>query len=830
MHALVEKNHRGGGDPQGLTLNHLMATMFFVVMSMGFALFPSYAKAAEVVDTWDGTADTSWYQEGSEEYALTTAEQFAGLAELVDGGTTFEGVTIVLQSELDLSGHEWNTIGAYAGSPVRPFSGVFDGNGHTISGLTQTEAYVDCGLFAYVKSTMGHAAIVKNVQLEQVDIDITVPDGATGGGLYFGPLAVYASNRNGLENGPDVIIDGCSVSGSFSNQGDGGGTMGGLLGMANYDVQVIACSSTVDIAYYNSEADPFTGCTFGGIVGFWGNRPSGAKVVSSYFAGSITSKFSGSIASGIIGLTTAGTGTPSSPTIANCFVFPSSVELAGVIGEDSLFAPVMVAMIYTEGSALVSDCYWLGEAGEPGVYVADSSTGAVIAPENQSSFGRPLTKEEFSEASLVEELNRHADEGTVWNRGIGGFPVLSYQSQIALADYESVDKALVTVPDDLSGYTAASVDVLQKAIDALDYKLPVDRQSEVNAMADAIKAAVNNLEELANYQVVDDALARVPSDLSPYTEDSVGLLQSAIAAVERGLGVSRQEDVNKMAVAIDAAIAGLERVYVPPARPTYDVDIEDTDHGTVEVTPARPHDGDEVTITPTPDEGYEVGAVTVTDEDGTSITVTDSGDGTWTFEQPAGNVTVAVTFHCLGGEHCPTRPFGDVPVDAWYHDALDWAVEQGLLSGFADGTLGPDSVLSRAQLATVLWRRAGQPEAAAALTFEDCDPEAFYADAVAWAAEQGVILGYGDGTDFGPDDPVTREQLATILWRQAGEPEGSADLAAFPDGDETSTYAIPALEWAVDSGVLSGFGDGTLAPSGVLARAMLAAMLQRMGA
>ena len=92
------------------------------------------------------------------------------------------------------------------------------------------------------------------------------------------------------------------------------------------------------------------------------------------------------------------------------------------------------------------------------------------------------------------------------------------------------------------------------------------------------------------------------------------------------------------------------------------------------------------------------------------------------------------------------------------------------------------------------------------------------------------VLGYGDGTDFGPDDPVTREQLATIHWRQAGEPEGSADLAAFPDGDETSTYAIPALEWAVGSGVLSGFGDGTLAPSGVLARAMLAAMLQRMGA
>ena len=272
------------------------------------------------------------------------------------------------------------------------------------------------------------------------------------------------------------------------------------------------------------------------------------------------------------------------------------------------------------------------------------------------------------------------------------------------------------------------------------------------------------------------------------------------------------------------------KVPATPARPTYDVDVEDTDHGDVTVAPTRPHEGDEVTITPTPDEGYEVGEVAVTDEDGTALTVTDNGDGTWMFEQPAGGVTVTVTFHCLGGEHCPTRPFGDVPVDAWYHDVLDWAVEQGLLSGYADGTLGPDGVLSRAQLATVLWRQAGQPKPTATLAFGDCDPEAFYADAVAWAAEQGVILGYGDRTNFGPDDPVTREQLATILWRQAGEPEGSADLAAFPDGDSATAYAVPALEWAVGEGVLSGFGDGSLAPGGVLTRAMLAAMLQRISA
>ena len=267
-----------------------------------------------------------------------------------------------------------------------------------------------------------------------------------------------------------------------------------------------------------------------------------------------------------------------------------------------------------------------------------------------------------------------------------------------------------------------------------------------------------------------------------------------------------------------------------PSVPTYDVAVKQAEGGKVAVTPSSAKKGDDVTITAIPDKGQEVRSVTVTTKDGKKVKVT-KGDkaNTWTFEMPGGDVTVSVTFGCDGGELCPTHGFDDVDADAWYHDAVDWAVEEGLLSGYADGTLGPDGTLSRAQLATVLWRQAGEPEAKNDASFADCDPEAFYAEAVAWADEAGIIEGYGDGTNFGPEDPVTREQLATILWRQAGEPEGKGDLGKYPDGDEATDYAVPALEWAVEEGVLSGFGDGTLAPGGVLSRAMLAAMLQRMG-
>ena len=266
-----------------------------------------------------------------------------------------------------------------------------------------------------------------------------------------------------------------------------------------------------------------------------------------------------------------------------------------------------------------------------------------------------------------------------------------------------------------------------------------------------------------------------------------------------------------------------------PSQGEHAVKVEQAEGGKVSVTPARADEGDEVTIAATPDKGQEVRSVTVTTKDGKSVKVAKGEKAnTWTFDMPDAEVTVKVTFGCDGGELCPTHKFDDVLTGAWYHDVVDWAVEEGLLSGYEDGKLGPDGTLSRAQLATVLWRQAGEPEAEGGLSFADCDPEAFYAEAVAWADEAGIIAGYGDGTNFGPEDPVTREQLATILWRQAGEPEGKGDLSDYPDGGDATDYAVPALEWAVDTGVLSGFGDGSLAPGGVLSRAMLAAMLQRM--
>lgn len=177
-------------------------------------------------------------------------------------------------------------------------------------------------------------------------------------------------------------------------------------------------------------------------------------------------------------------------------------------------------------------------------------------------------------------------------------------------------------------------------------------------------------------------------------------------------------------------------------------------------------------------------------------------------------------------EPTPGTGFTDVAEDAWYHDVVQWVTAVGAMTGYGDGTFGPADPLSRAHLATVLWRMAGEPESSGEL-LPDCDADAFYAGAAAWALETGLFTGYEDGT-FGPADNITREQVATVMWRAAGAPEVEADLSAYPDADDVSEFAQAAMNWAVASGVISGQGNGALDPQGVCARADFAMILMRM--
>ena len=178
----------------------------------------------------------------------------------------------------------------------------------------------------------------------------------------------------------------------------------------------------------------------------------------------------------------------------------------------------------------------------------------------------------------------------------------------------------------------------------------------------------------------------------------------------------------------------------------------------------------------------------------------------------------------------PAKSFVDVSSDAWYASSVDWAVRQGVMGGYSDGSgrFGPLDQLTRSQLAQILWRYAGGPDlpsSGAASLPGDCIAGSWYDQSVTWALTWGVYSGYDDGT-FGPDHSLTREQLAVVLWRIAGKPSGSGSLSAFSDGDETSDYAREAMEWAVGKGIIKGTG-GMLAPGGTVDRAMAAAIVMR---
>lgn len=263
--------------------------------------------------------------------------------------------------------------------------------------------------------------------------------------------------------------------------------------------------------------------------------------------------------------------------------------------------------------------------------------------------------------------------------------------------------------------------------------------------------------------------------------------------------------------------------YTPPVYPPV-VEQPGQGGGAAAVSPSNPKQGDTVTVTPKPDSGYEVDQITVTDRNGKPVEVTKKPDGTYTFKQPGGKVTIEVTYQPINRPW--NNPFTDVSEGDWYYEAVRFVQERGLMNGYSDGRFGPNDPLSRAQFAQILFNKEGRPAVNYPMDFSDVSGEVWYAGAIRWAASQGIVGGYGSGR-FGPDDPITREQLAVMLWRYSGSPAANRELS-FTDADEISPFALEAMRWAVENGILNGYGGGRLDPQGQAARAQVAQMLKNL--
>lgn len=256
--------------------------------------------------------------------------------------------------------------------------------------------------------------------------------------------------------------------------------------------------------------------------------------------------------------------------------------------------------------------------------------------------------------------------------------------------------------------------------------------------------------------------------------------------------------------------------------PSYAVGIPDKmENGSVSVSPKNASQGDCVTVTVKPDAGYELDSLKVFDKNGKELELTDKGDGKFTFIMPAGKVEVKATFT----EEVKTSPFQDVPTDAYYYEAVKWAQKKGITGGIGDGLFGPNQPCTRAQIVTFLWRAAGSPEpegTAAGMT--DVAAGSYYEKAVAWAIENGITTGTADGL-FAPDATCTRAQGMTFLFRAS---KASADgMPAFSDV-ATNAYYAEAVKWATDNGITTGTTSSTFSPGSGCTRAQIVTFLWRL--
>ena len=769
-----------------------------LILALCFTLLPTAAFAEGTsVNNWDGSADTSWYTSAPDAtaYHISTAEQLAGLAQLVNadpGTTNFAGKTFYLDNDLDLSGHEWISIGTGKGGsdPEYSFCGVFDGQGHVISNLYSHESYIEGAdeshnllrnaLFGSV-----YNGEVKNLGVANAEIWIDPKDDSAAG---KGILVDWMGKSK---------ITNCWTSGSIYSGTKIEKNIGGIVGITMQGCTISGCYSTATLTgnFTNSEGyyppDALPPDTIGGIVG--ARFDGGLTVTDCWFGGKIIVNSTLAAVGGIVGYTDTELG---SATIKNCMVATTD------IGVDNDGNTCWVA--YALGGT-VENCYWPN----------DTKYGP-----SPLAHGEGTAVTDFTSADVLTGLQTNAGTGIKWVAGIG-HPTFVWDANNIPADYTAVDAAIARAAAlDSSLYTNYSA--VEDSINSVDRAKSKAQQTEVDAMAKAIEDAVSALQyKGADYTKVDAAIAKANA-LNKDNYKDFTAVEAAVNAVARGKNITEQAEVDAMAKAIEDAINALDWKSSGggSSSPSYSVTTPGkTENGTVTVSPRSAEKGDTVTITAKPDSGYQLDDLTVIDKNGNELKLTDKGNGKYTFTMPASKVEIKATFV----KEVETSPFSDVSASNYYYEAVKWAQEKGITGGIGNGLFGPNQPCTRAQIVTFLWRAAGSPEPKSMSSFSDVSTDSYYAKAVAWAVENGITTGTGDGK-FSPDATCTRAQSVTFLFRAIGKLVDSK--AEFSDV-LTDSYYANAVAWAVENGVTNGIGDGLFGPDNSCTRAQIVTFLFR---
>lgn len=509
---------------------------------------PMGVFAESAADVWDGTADTSWYTSAPDasEYHISTAEQLAGLAQLVNadpGTTNFAGKTFYLDNDLDLSGHEWISIGTVLGGdyPEYSFCGVFDGQGHVISNLYSHESYIEGAdeshnllrnaLFGSV-----YNGEVKNLGVADAEIWIDPKDNSAAG---KGVLVDWMGKSK---------ITNCWTSGSIYSGTKIEKNIGGIVGITVQGCTISGCYSTATLTgnftnsegYYTEPNPADWPCdTIGGIVGarFDGNL----TVTDCWFDGKIVVNSLQAAVGGIVGYTDDQLG---SGTVNNCMVTTTDMG----VDKDGNTCWVAYAL-----SGTVENCYWPNDT-KYGPSPLASGEGTAVT--------------DFTSADVLAGLKNNAGAGVEWVAGIN-HPTFSWDSQNIPADYTAVNDAIASV-EAIDGSLYANYGDVEAAINNVDRSKSKMQQADVDAMAQAIENAITALQyKDADYAKVDEAIAKANAlNRDAYTDFTA--VEAAINAVVRDKNITEQNEVDAMAKAIEDAMAALveKPTAVPTATPT----------------------------------------------------------------------------------------------------------------------------------------------------------------------------------------------------------------------------------------------------------------------
>ena len=761
-----------------------------LILALCFTLLPTAALAEDATAMpayrgGNGTEDDPWLISSVEDLQTLASTINNGKAAEFDADCTdtgngipgnYHGYYFRQTTDLDLKGiANWDPIG-YSGGCY--FAGHFDGDGHTISNAKSTgknddEGFATAGIFGWLAF-----GSVKNLTVKNADF---FAEGNKNMSYAGGVLAVAYS----------CTVENCSVYNSKIESrrapNENSNYAGGITGIAS-NSSFEKCASVENTIRHGSFGGGFIGALDGGNSNFT-NCYVSKCIVTGCSDTAANSTHSGGFQSASM---------DGDAILKSCFVYDCVAQPDETSKASDYFGVFTANTQY--GKVVATSCFYYD--------VNDATVNAEGAVSK--------TVDEFADGTVANLLGEAFAQGKL-------YPVFATDP----ADYTEVDAAIAQV-NALNKDNYKDFSAVKAAVDAVVRDKKIAEQPAVDAMAKAIEDAIAALQyKDADYTKVDEAIAKANA-LNKDNYKDFSAVEAAVNAVVRDKKITEQAEVDAMAKAIEDAIAAL--VKKPSSgggsssggssSPSYPVITPSkTENGTVTVSPRSAENGDTVTITVKPDSGYQLDDLTVTDKNGKELKLTDKGNGKYTFAMPASKVEINATF----AKEVETSPFSDVSTSAYYYEAVKWAQEKGITGGIGNGLFGPNQPCTRAQIVTFLWRAAGSPEPKSMSSFSDVSADSYYAKAVAWAVENGITTGTGDGK-FSPDATCTRAQSVTFLFRAIGKLVDSK--AEFSDV-LTDSYYANAVAWAVENGVTNGIGNGLFGPDNSCTRAQIVTFLFR---